>query len=115
MTRPVAEKHTPATAAEIRSAWEALNGVPDVGTQTDECGRFLLAFAAVGARSIYALAELSGLNVFTASRLKSKAERLGLLHKGKLQHSGWLDDEKGGVAFILDVMTLEGTMERLPS
>lgn len=108
-------KHTPPSASEIRAAWESINGAPDTDSETDKCARFLLAIGAVGSHSLADISDLSGLSGIDVHRLKTKAEQLGLLVNGVLHHSGWFDDEKGGIAFILDVMTLEGAMERVAS
>jgi hypothetical protein len=44
----------------------------------------------------------------------AQCRKVGLFKRGKVSHSGWFDEESGGIAFWMDVMTARGLVERRP-
>lgn len=97
--------------AALRKAWKQING-PNPSSVDNE-GLFLLAAAQVGPRKYVKIAELAGLSRSQSLKLSRRARETGLFSNMKILHSGWLDPEDGGIAFLCDVLVLAGQFERV--
>lgn len=62
--------------------------------------------------------KLCALTRYPAATVKTFLERgreSGVLKGTKINHSGWFDKKDGGMAFWLDVLTVQGMVQRVPA
>jgi hypothetical protein len=93
-----------------------LNEAPFDGSKSlERCELFLLAAAYAGTTSPTKIASASGLSRSECSALANTARSSGIFSGYKIAGADWLDPKTGGIAFIMDAMVLDGTLEREPA
>ena len=91
--------------------------VRDVAGVTDEsddqflAGMLLLAASEVGTK-IRACAKFIGVREARLRDIRNRLQASGVWTPGGIAHSGWFDEESGGIAFCMDVAIGVGWLSR---
>lgn len=99
----------------LTAEYAEMSGTFDASSATDRAGLFLLGAASAGTVDYRAIARTTGLPRQEAKQLSEKARTTGIFSGRRIAGGDWLDEETGGVAFILDAMVLAGLLKRVPS
>jgi len=73
---------------------------------------YLLSAANLGPASGY-LKTFTGFKYKEIYKWNKNAKNNGLFKNNTLYHSGWIDDDTGGIGFWLDVLILQGLIARV--
>lgn len=96
---------------QAKKAWGELNSAPyDENSVTDRAALFLLCALDLN-NSYLRVAAHTGLDPMECRLFKKRGKDTGII-KGRKIHCDWLDEDTGGIAFIMDAMCLAGLLER---
>lgn len=94
---------------------QALHEMDQNLSEQDEvfgAGLVLLAAVDTGQTSVAPLQTTTGLPVNTVRKFVRNLKANGIFKDGKIYHSGWDDEESGGIAFWLDAAVAVGLVRR---
>lgn len=99
---------------QLTKAVAEINDAPFDGSDTfQRCALFLFGAIKAESTSPTKIASVTGLSHSECKGLASKARSSGIFSGYKIAGNDWLEPETGGIAFIMDTMVLDGTLERV--
>ncbi len=87
---------------------------PDERPEVHRAMVCLLAAAGDVGPSVIRLAVFTGYDQREIAQLSRNWRKSKIWQREKIKHSGWFDEEGGGIAFLMDTMVGMGSLERVP-